>query len=264
MTKNTDKTTPSPREEIEKEKEEGTEKTTIPPKGEDFTETEQHECLQSLTNLVEEATKVPIGTIAPQEARKVWHSPTELNTFIKQFGEQMGISELLAVIGIALLFLKGAANKGTPNSLSVCLYEDKNSSLEITKADMLYLYKKTYKNEFIRRLAESLCIEISNYAEKQGLHGDLAKKVNILLAKNQEPPLSRIEAAWCSSFCQGCPKLATKSNRLNSLLAEDYTSRFRKTVSTNPTPKKGGPKEKATKNKTTEGKNKTTEGKPKL
>jgi hypothetical protein len=43
----------------------------------------------------------------------------------------------------------------------------------MTKEDLLNSYKHVTNNSYLRRLAESLATEISEYAEKNKLDGDL-------------------------------------------------------------------------------------------
>ncbi len=129
---------------------------------------------------------------------------------------------------IYLLFLKGAANAGSPNNLQVTVVSD-GIPVDITKQDIGYAYQKVTKNPYLRRLAEALAKEISEYAESQGLSGDLAKKINNRLQANQQNLLTPKERAWASSFCQEIPGLENlASDRLPSLLSQDYQSRFEK------------------------------------
>lgn len=193
-----------------------------------------------LEQMLTAANSIPIAKVSPQEIRKEWHNNAEVNSLITQFGDQMGLDKNTAFIAIALLFLKGAANKGTPNTMSIMVHTSETQT-EVTKADLVYLYKKIHKNMHIRRLAESMAELISKYAEAQGLAGDLAKKINITLLRKKEPTLTRKEAAWCSSFCQSNPKVEGVSERLAGLLSEDYLSRFQ------PQPSKRGSKAQASK-----------------
>lgn len=202
-------------------------KQVSPPAGEG-PEKQMEEMDQStleLEKVLVEANKIPISKVSPQETRKEWHTNSEIENIITQLGDTMGLRPPTAFIAIALLFLKGAANKGTPTTMSVMVHEEGNQT-EVTKSDLVYIYRKNHKNIHIRRLAESMAVLISRYAEAQGLSGDLAKKINISLLKKKEPTLTRKEAAWCSSFCQSNPKVEEVSERLAGLLSEDYLSRF--------------------------------------
>lgn len=186
---------------------------------------ENDQSTAELEQLLTEANKTPIAKISPQETKQEWHTPSEIQNIINQLADTMGLDTHTAFIAIALLFLKGAANKGTPTTMSVAVMESSNQT-EVSKSDLIYVYRKNFKNIHIRRLAESMAVLISRYAEAQGLSGDLAKKINISLLKKKEATLTRKEAAWCSSFCQSNPKVEEVSERLAGLLSEDYLTRF--------------------------------------
>jgi hypothetical protein len=82
-------------------------------------------------------------------------------------------------------------------------------------------------NKYLRRMAEAMAVQISQYAEKNGLYGDLGKRIQTRLRAATGESLTPKELAWCSSFCQDLPDLATfASERVAKLLAEDYDSRF--------------------------------------
>jgi hypothetical protein len=59
------------------------------------------------------------------------------------------------------------------------------SEVTITKDDIVYHYKQMFKNEFIRRMAESCSTKIGKYAESQNLPGDLSRKINTSLMKKK-------------------------------------------------------------------------------
>jgi hypothetical protein len=133
--------------------------------------------------------------------------------------------ELVPVLaGVCLLFLKGAASDGSPLSLSVEVM-----GRDITKKDLIYCYEMVTGNKYLRRMAEAMAVSISQYAEKNGLYGDLGKRILTRHRAATGETLTPKELAWCSSFCQDLPDLATfASERVVKLLAEDYDSRFSK------------------------------------
>lgn len=69
--------------------------------------------------------------------------------------------------------------------------------------------------------------EIGEYAQSNGLEGDLAKRIQRLLRTKTGESLTPKELAWCNSFCQNLPDLnELASERVVKLLAEDYENRF--------------------------------------
>jgi hypothetical protein len=132
--------------------------------------------------------------------------------------------------GIILLFLKGAATKSTPGSLTVEIFD-----IKITKADLENSAKFILTNTHLRRLAEKLAVNIGSFAEEKGLEGELAGRINFLINNNnrdirgeKEPLLTPKEKAWCSSFSMVIPDLNKRaaSNRLTEWLSYDYEVRF--------------------------------------
>jgi hypothetical protein len=167
-----------------------------------FKKEELDKAQEELKSIIQEASKIPVEAIAPKQKRMKWHNAHEKNIFIKAIAELRGITEPLAFAAIAMLFVKGAANKGTPASTEVELeHPEEKAKFKVTKNDLIYHYERLFGSNLIRRMAESMAEEISEYAQSQGLSGDLAKKINTRLIKNQLPILTREEAAWCSSFC---------------------------------------------------------------
>lgn len=146
-----------------------------------------------------------------------------------------------ALAAIYRLFLKGAANKGTPNSLSVTITTKDGTDKRIAKQDLIMSYKKFTGNLFLRRMAEFLATNISEYAEKHQLDGDLVVSISSIL-KEEEEPLTMMERSWASSFNQNNKKLLEKSSRLEKLLARDKSIRFpRKSTPKGSSPRKPGP-----------------------
>ena len=159
---------------------------------------------------------------APKEKiTRQWHSKEDIAIFLENLATTMGTVEAFAFAAIALLFNKGAANKGTPNTLSVEV-----GGIEFPKNDLLYQYRKTFGTTYIRRLAESMSTDIGRFSQNKQIPGDLARRINNKLLQEGEPVLTPQEAAWASSFHQGNDDLASVSERMTSLLAEDYSLRF--------------------------------------
>jgi hypothetical protein len=133
-----------------------------------------------------------------------------------------------AFTATCLLILKGAANEGAPRTMKVQI-KASNQIVEVTKNDLIYAVSVVCKNFYIRRLAETLCVEISQFAEKHGLNGDLAITLNNTLMAKGFPPLTSKERAWASSFNQNLVSLVdVVGPRVPTLLAEDYQRRFQK------------------------------------
>lgn len=178
-----------------------------------------------LSKIMEDCLNVKLEKVAPKETRVLLSRTSALN-IVKKLADTQGILPQSAWVAVCLLFGKGAANKGTPNSLDVTILDD-NRMINIRKDDLLYVYKAVEKNLFLRRMAEALAPDIAKFFLTHGLEGDLAKKINTRLANKGQPPLNPIEKAWCSSFCQGDDGTYVVSERLPVLLAEDYYQRFR-------------------------------------
>lgn len=166
-------------------------------------------------------------------------STNEITEIINKIATELNISEKDAMGGTMLLMLKGAASGGTPQSLSVELKNGKT----IAKRNISGAYMIVTGNNYLRRLAEGLAIHIGEFAEHFGLQGELAQRINTLLKAETGETLSAKEMAWCSSFSQNIPDLASRSSeRLVKLLAEDYKKRFdtkKKTKETNSQNQKG-------------------------
>jgi len=160
---------------------------------------------------------------------------------VKHLGACDELTPQESLAAIYRLFLKGAANKGTPNSLSVTITTKDGLDKRISKQDLLMSYKKVTGNLFLRRMAEFLATHISEYAEKHQLDGDLVSSISSIL-KEDEEPLNMVERAWASSFNQNNKKLMEKSNRLEKLLSRDKNIRFpKKPIPKGSSPRKPGP-----------------------
>lgn len=150
-------------------------------------------------------------------------STKELDRIIERIANDLAITKQDALAGTMLLMLKGAASTGTPQTLSVDLRGGKT----MAKKNITGAYISVTGNEYIRRLAESLAINIGEFAEKFELNGELSQRINTALKAETGEILTKKETAWCSSFSQNIPDLALRSSeRLVRLLAEDYKKRF--------------------------------------
>jgi hypothetical protein len=179
-----------------------------------------------MTNIVKELTANLIAEeleeIAPNYKRGVI-SNEEINKIMEKVATDIGVEKKDAIIGTMLLFLKGAASSGTPQTLAVDLRNGKT----IAKKNVTGAYISVTGNNFVRRLAESMAVEIGEFAEKCNLTGELAQRINTILKAETGEILSTKESAWCSSFSQNIPDLATRSSdRVVRLLANDYKKRF--------------------------------------
>ena len=151
----------------------------------------------------------------------------ECKSIVKTLATTHGINESQAFSAIALLFLKGAANRSAPETMSVTVTNADGTKTEVLKYDVMYACHTVCKHKFLRRLAESLAVEISVFAETQNLNRDLAVALNNCLLAQGDPPLTSKEKAWASSFCQALPGLDTYVGQcVPAKLAADYNGRF--------------------------------------
>lgn len=189
-----------------------------------------------LNSLLDLTIKSDIKKVSPSQMSENQLSDEIVTNIVETLSDSFGIkNNVITMSAIFLLFLKGAANAGTPNTIEIEVIDDDGKKVSITKNDLLYAYNRHTNNKFLRRLAETLAPAIGKYAESNQLSGDIAEKINTkILSKKPkegevyEPILSSKERAWCNSFGQNIPDLAEISSRLPRLLAEDYLSRFSK------------------------------------
>ena len=181
-----------------------------------------NEGMETINDLASSIMKEDLNVIAPN-FRKGTISEREKTAIIEKVSVDIGVSKSDALAGIMLLMLKGAASNGTPNTLSVDLRGGKTLAKRIVSG----AYLLVTGNNYIRRLAESLAIEIGEFAERYSLNGELSQRINTALKAEAGEVLTAKENAWCSSFSQNIPDLASRSSeRLVRLLAEDYKKRF--------------------------------------
>lgn len=175
--------------------------------------------LKQLTN---DIFKENLEVIAPNYKKNVL-TDDDVAKIIDKVACDVGITKQDALAGIMLLMLKGAASGGTPPTLSI----DLRGGKVLTKRNILLAYAAVTNNMYIRRLAESLAINIGEFAENFSLSGELAQRINTSLKAETGEVLTQKEVAWCSSFSQNIPDLSERSSeRLVRLLADDYKKRF--------------------------------------
>lgn len=178
---------------------------------------------QEILSLYSDIKKLPINDLVPNMKPDLV-TADEVNDFLQTISDSHGISKDLALLGVSLLFLKGACNNSAPNRMSITL-KTPEGNVELTKYDLEYACHLATKNKFLRRIAQFLAPQICSLAEANGIPGDLAVKLNNLaIAKeNSTGPLSTKEKAWACSFVQEVDNLSKlASPRLVALLAEDY------------------------------------------
>lgn len=182
---------------------------------------------KELISTFETAINTPLDQLAPPDSQAL--VPMEqVKLILKRMADLFGLTEAVAFVAIALLFLKGAANKGAPSTMAVDVFGEDGERVTVQKYDLMSIHKAVTGNNFLRRLAETLAPKISSFAEAKNLQGDLAKAINNSLIAQGEPPLSAKEKAWANSFCQKSVELEKEAPRVAKYLAIDYQKRFSK------------------------------------
>ncbi len=177
----------------------------------------------------------------------------QIESVLARLAHRNYLKPITAFCAIALLFLKGAASKTAPDKMFVEVRAIDGSVSKVTKGDLMHMqvYYEVTQNRFIRRLAESLAVQISNFAERHNMKGDLAMNLEIEEISEGREPLTAKEQAWANSFCQHVQNLETLSSpRLRQLLNKDYQLRFerRKNKKVNKESRKGQRKASTTTN----------------
>jgi hypothetical protein len=181
-----------------------------------------------ITEICKKAADSDLSKVSTS-ATKSLITKQQCKEIIEDISKTHGLTNEKAFAAIALLFLKGAANKAAPLDMSVDIITEENNTTSVCKVDLVRSTQKVVKNGFIRRVAEALAAEISYYAEKHYLNGDLAIKLDTLLRADEKPSLTRKEKAWANSFAQNLPGLERFAGpRIPYLLALDYNNRFSK------------------------------------
>lgn len=152
-----------------------------------------------------------------------------IERIVARLAHKCYLSPKNAFAAIALLFLKGAASKSAPDKMFVEVKAVDGGLAKVYKGDLMQVVFDSTGNRFIRRLAESLAIPISNFAERHSLDGDLAFSFDIEAISEGQDPLTPKERAWSNSFCQHISDLDLRAGtRVKALLGQDYQNRFNK------------------------------------
>lgn len=182
----------------------------------------------NLDEIVQEAEKLDINQVAPKLGSPPLEK-TQIENVLARLAHRNYLTPITAFCSIALLFLKGAASKTAPDRMFVEVRAIDGNLSKVTKGDLMQAYYEVTQNRFIRRLAESLAVQISNFAERHNMKGDLAMNLEIEEISEGREPLTAKEQAWANSFCQNVKNLETLSSaRLRQLLNKDYQLRFDK------------------------------------
>lgn len=164
-----------------------------------------------LSSLMQEAAAHGLSYMPPTITNQL--PSFQVLKIIDKIAEMYGISFAASNVAISLLFLKGASNSSTPNTISVTItYGGK--PVTVVKRDLDYHYEFVTKNKHVRRLAETMRNGISQFAEATRLNGDLAQQINNRLLANGQEGLTMKQRAWTSSFNQFNPYLETDPDLL--------------------------------------------------
>jgi len=148
--------------------------------------------------------------------------------FFQQLGKIKNCSSTDASIGFALLSLKGATNANAPEKMTTTFKNSQGISTTITKGDLIYACQNSLGHKFLRKIAEKYATQISKFATKNRLDGDLAIRLNNIAKLEDMHPLDTTERAWANSFNQGNKECDSEFPRVSKLLAMDYKMRFEK------------------------------------
>lgn len=197
-----------------------------PPSADNKDVVRQEDVQLSMDSILKEALETPLEEMAPATNMSLLSQDT-VTAIITRVANTFQVPLKTAFTAIALLFLKGAANKSAPPSMSVDIRAG-DKAISVSKYDIQSAYSATTGNPFVRRLAETMATPISQFAEANHLQGDLAVSINNAMIAKDEDPLSAKEKAWASSFCQKNPDIQTEAPRVARYLALDYQKRFDK------------------------------------
>jgi len=164
-----------------------------------------------MSSLFDDAKELKVDQVAPGEQQKQSISEDEFNKFIKQLADAYGIPNHYALVGFTLLCLKGACNASAPDTMTVTIVDPDGNQVDVAKFELVYACRSATGHTFIRRMAEYAAIHIGEYAELNGLAGDLANKLNKMAIAKGEGPLTPKEKSWASSFSQTIPNLEEKA-----------------------------------------------------
>jgi hypothetical protein len=170
---------------------------------------------KTMANKVEE--------LVPNFRKKNTLSNEQIEKIIQTISINLDIPQERVLVGMNLLFLQGAASAGAPLTMSI----DLGGGKCIEKRNIIDACKIVTGNIFIRRIAETMALQIGKFAELNELAGELGFRINNKFKAETGENLTDKEMAFCSSFSQSIPNLdKITSERLARLLAEDYQIRF--------------------------------------
>jgi len=177
----------------------------------------------NLNEIIKATMNKRVEDVAPNFRRKNVLTEEQIEKIIRTISINLEIDPEKVLIGIILLFLQGAASAAAPVTMSVELGNGKF----IEKRNIVNAYNVVTGHIFIRRIAETLALQIGNFAYQNKLAGELGYRINNKLKADTGESLNEKEMAFCSSFSQVIPDLSDiTSERLAKLLAADYQRRF--------------------------------------
>lgn len=176
----------------------------------------------------------------------------QMINIVSSISNSLGTTHTISLHLIYMLFLRGASNKGAPDSLAAT-YVVEGERITLFKGDLMHAYKLYCRNNYLRRLAEYMATKISQFAEANNLNGDIYPRISSLMDPNEQP-LSAGERAWCSSFNQKNPDCIETHPRVATMLNVEYRLKFLQ--QTPPSPKKAPAKKQPARRKGQGNKNK--------
>lgn len=198
----------------------------------------------NLNEIISASMTQKVEDVAPNFRRKNILTEEQIGKIIQTIGINLEINPEKILIGIMLLFLQGAASAAAPVTMSVDLGNGKC----IQKRNIVDACNVVTGHTFIRRIAETLALQIGEFAYQNKLAGELGYRISNKLKAETGENLTEKEMAFCSSFSQVIPNLSNiTSERLAKLLAADYQRRFenkKKQKTENTLTKKGKKKKK--------------------
>lgn len=178
---------------------------------------------KDLNEIITKALQCKLEEVAPNFKRKNTVTEYQIEKIIRTISLNLVIPEEKVYIAIILLFLQGAASAGAPMTMSV----DLGSGKCVEKRNLIDACMMVTGHKFIRRIAETIAVQIGTFAYSNRLIGELGLRISNKLKAETGESLDEKELAFCSSFSQAIPNLSEiTSERLSRLLAEDYQRRF--------------------------------------
>lgn len=177
----------------------------------------------NLEDVIKKSKQIKVEEVAPNFRKKNLLSREQIGKIVQAIGTHLDISPDRVLISMYLLFLQGAASAGAPITMGVDLENGKC----VEKRNIINACNLVMEHQYIRRIAETLALDIGEFAYNNNLAGELAYRINNKFKAETGTSLTEREMAFCSSFSQAIPNLAEiSSERLAKLLAEDYQKRF--------------------------------------